>query len=274
MTETLLKGPHQRTFVDIGANFGYFSVLWLSKWGGDALAIEPIRQNFELLTDNVRSFGSRAKTVMCCLRDRPGEVTMSYDPQYPMLAKIGNHPGESQTVKMRRLTEVLETEGIGNFDVLKCDAEGYDVKILNNAREIFEKQRVQTLFFEPETVEKERDSELEDLTQFLLTNGYQAAPTSFDLCFYLPVSGGHRPNLRKRERSLSLRFDCLKHGVAKIRRERRPAVEGSWVSIIRSLVSRITLDAPTTCPAESLIGDTVMAQLSCLPPLVRRMDSK
>jgi FkbM family methyltransferase len=186
MTETLLKNPHKGTFVDIGANFGYFSVLWLSKWNGDALAIEPIRQNFELLTENVRSFGLRAKTAMCCLGDHEGEVTMSYDLQYPMLAKIGDHPGESQTIKMRHLVKVLETERVASIDVLKCDAEGYDIKILNSAREIFEKRRVQTLFFEPETLEGKRDSELEDFTRFLLANGYQAASTSFDLCFCLP----------------------------------------------------------------------------------------
>src|SRR5271170_2149268 len=43
MTETILKRPHEGTLVDIGANFGYFSVLWLSTWDGDVVAIEPIR---------------------------------------------------------------------------------------------------------------------------------------------------------------------------------------------------------------------------------------
>jgi FkbM family methyltransferase len=93
MTKALLNGSHEGTFLDIGANFGYFSVLWLSISKGDLLAIEPIRQNSELLTANLQSFGSRAKTVMCCLGDRHDEVIMSYDPQYPMLAKVGGNSG-------------------------------------------------------------------------------------------------------------------------------------------------------------------------------------
>jgi hypothetical protein len=69
MTEALLTGPYRGSFVDIGANLGYFSVLWLSTQTGEVLALEPINQNFELLTANLQLFGSRAKTVMCCLAD-------------------------------------------------------------------------------------------------------------------------------------------------------------------------------------------------------------
>ena len=45
-------------------------------------------------------------------------------------------------------------------------------------------------------------------------------------------------------------------------------------AFFRSVMSRATLDAPTTWPAESLIGDTVMETLSCRPSLARRMVSK
>ena len=36
-------------------------------------------------------------------------------------------------------------------------------------------------------------------------------------------------------------------------------------ALFRSVMSRATLDAPITCPLESLIGDTVMETLSCRP---------
>jgi hypothetical protein len=88
MTAKLLKSKQQGVFVDIGANFGYFSVLWLSKRNTNVVAIEPILQNYELLTGNLRHFRGRARSVLCCLGEQSGEVIMSYDPEYPMLSKI------------------------------------------------------------------------------------------------------------------------------------------------------------------------------------------
>jgi FkbM family methyltransferase len=192
MTQELLKGPYQGALVDIGANFGYFSVLWLSKQNGDALAIEPIRQNYELLAANLRQFGCRAKTLMRCIGERRGEVTMRYDPEYPMLSKIGKDSVYCQTVEMETLGEVLEKEGLSRIDVMKCDAEGYDVRILSSAHEIFEKRRVRVLFFEQETWDRKPDQGLEDFSQLLLANGYRAVPNKGDLCFSL----GEREGLR------------------------------------------------------------------------------
>jgi FkbM family methyltransferase len=185
MTEELLKESYQGAFVDIGANFGYFSVLWLSKRHGDTLAIEPIRQNYELLTTNIRQFGSRAKTLMQCLGERRGEVTMRYDPNYPMLSHLSDESTQDQKVEMETLRDVLEKEGLSRIDVLKCDAEGYDVKILRSAHEIFEERRVRVLFFEPETWDRGRDPELEAFNQLLLANGYRLIPNKGDLCYSL-----------------------------------------------------------------------------------------
>ena len=185
MTEELLKAAYQGVFVDIGANFGYFSVLWLTKQKGDALAIEPIRQNYDLLAANLRPFGCRAKTLMCCLGEHHGEVSMSYDPQFPMLSKISENSAHSQKLPMRTLVEVFENEGLSSVDVIKCDAEGHDVRILNNARELFEARSVRVLFFEPETWDRKIDPKLEDLSQLLLANGYRAIPNKVDSCYSL-----------------------------------------------------------------------------------------
>jgi FkbM family methyltransferase len=188
MTQELLRRGYQGTLVDIGANFGYFSVLWLSRRNGDALAIEPTRQNYELLVANLRDFGRRAKTLMCCLGERHGEVSMSYDPGYPMLSKISENCTLTQKVEMKTLVEVLEQEGLSHIDVLKCDAEGHDVSILSSAHELFEKGRIRVLFFESETWNQKCDSELNKFNQFLLKNRYRALPNKGDLCYSLEQS--------------------------------------------------------------------------------------
>jgi hypothetical protein len=58
-------------------------------------------------------------------------------------------------------------------EVLKCDAEGYDVRILNAAREYFETHQVRVLIFEPATWDANSDPALEDLRQFLAEHGYR-----------------------------------------------------------------------------------------------------
>jgi FkbM family methyltransferase len=148
MTNKLLEINRPGTMVDIGANFGYFSVLWLSKSGTDVTAIEPISQNYELLTCNVSRFGHRAKTVLCCVGEWTGEATMNYDPDYPMLAKISPSSTQSQRIKMRHLADLLEDHDSATIEILKSDTEGHDVRILRSVPEIFEKKRVHTLFFE------------------------------------------------------------------------------------------------------------------------------
>jgi FkbM family methyltransferase len=187
MTTRLLNSKQRGTFVDVGANFGYFSVLWLSKPNTTVLAIEPMLQNYELLTANLCHFGSNVRTVHCCLGGQAGEVTMSYDPGYPMLSRICSDATHGQRVKVLTLCDVLEKNEIGVIEILKCDAEGHDIRILSGAREIFESKRVRTLFFEPETCQAERDSELEEFCRFLAANGYQLVSKQGDLCYSIVI---------------------------------------------------------------------------------------
>ncbi|MBV9673643.1 MAG: FkbM family methyltransferase [Verrucomicrobia bacterium] len=185
MTTRLLSSKQRGTFVDIGANFGYFSVLWLSKPNTRVLAIEPILQNYELLTANLCRFGNKVKTVRCCLGEQAGEVSMSYDPEYPMLSRIYPDATHGQRVKMLTLCDILEKNEVGVVEILKCDAEGHDIRILSGAQEIFENKRVRTLFFEPETWQGEHDSELKQFCRFLSANGYRLVSKQGDLCYLL-----------------------------------------------------------------------------------------
>ena len=181
----LLNSKQEGLFVDVGANFGYFSVLWLSKPNTTVLAIEPVLQNYELLTANLCYFRSNVRTVRCCLGEQAGEVTMSYDPEYPMLSRVCLDATDGQRVNMVTLLDVLEKNGNGMIEILKCDAEGRDIRILSSAHEIFENKRIRTLIFEPETWQGERDSELEEFRRFLAANGYRLVSEEGDLCYSL-----------------------------------------------------------------------------------------
>jgi Methyltransferase FkbM domain len=110
---------------------------------------------------------------------------MSYDPGYPMLSRISENCALAQKVEMKTLVDVLEREGLSHIDVLKCDAEGHDLSILSSAHELFEKDRIRVLFFEPETWNENSDSELENFNQFLVKSRCRALHHTGDLCYSL-----------------------------------------------------------------------------------------
>jgi hypothetical protein len=74
---------------------------------------------------------------------------------------------------MRTLRNVLEENGIARVEVLKCDAEGHDLAILNSACHMFEQKQIRMLFFERNTWDGKLNSGLEEFCQLLAVNSYR-----------------------------------------------------------------------------------------------------
>ena len=86
--------------------------MWLLKEPNEVLAIEPIRENYELLRANLEGFKDRARTLMCCVGERSGEVVMSCDPEYPMLARVDPNDENGQRIEMRTLSNICRRQAI------------------------------------------------------------------------------------------------------------------------------------------------------------------
>jgi hypothetical protein len=113
---------------------------------------------------------------------------MTYDPQYPMLSKVIVDLEDGQDVEMRTLTDVLKENTISKIAVLKCDAEGYDVRILSSSGQVFTTRLVHRVFFESETWDGRTDPGLEDFRQLLLASGYRQLSGKCDMCYFLTES--------------------------------------------------------------------------------------
>ncbi len=160
LTRELLSSRYSGVLVDIGANFGYFAALWLGKSDATrALAIEPVPANFALLRRNLEQFGDRAATANCCVGDGEGAVRMTFNPEWPMHAAVegGQAAGGEFSVQMRSLPALMTEHGLDRVDVVKVDAEGLDVRILNSARQLFAERRVGTVFWEYSDSDEARD---------------------------------------------------------------------------------------------------------------------
>lgn len=137
------------TFVDCGANVGYFSVQASGLVGksGTVVAIEANPVTYELLVRNLEKnrFGI---PVHCALSSQAGEVELfvpSDGDVYSSLRADGlvkiSESFESIKVKSRTLNEVIESLGLQRVDVVKIDVEGAELDVLFSATNVLDKFR-------------------------------------------------------------------------------------------------------------------------------------
>ena len=126
----------RETFLDIGANTGYYSLI-ASKLAGEkgtVIAFEPnpIMYNRFLFNLKVNDRVGNVRTFDVGLADKEGEFTLALDPGNLGGASIMHEYGEhSVKVKCRPLTDLLEEEKIKKIDFMKIDVEGAEPIILN-----------------------------------------------------------------------------------------------------------------------------------------------
>lgn len=121
-----------KTFVDIGANIGYYS-LALAKNGFDkVIAIEPNPETLRRLEFNVNanSFNRKIKIIPCCVG--PGGVVDFYCSGNLGSASLHSEGIDAPPVQVesKPLLEIVNNEKIDSIDSMKVDIEGYEDQAL------------------------------------------------------------------------------------------------------------------------------------------------
>jgi FkbM family methyltransferase len=126
-------------FVDVGANWGYFSLLGAGLVGpaGRVVAFEPHPALFDALTENVRrNHLSQVTALRVAAADRDGEMNLAgfaNDGGNSGLSRLTHEPDSSApnfNVPARLLEGVLDEHGVGPVDLLKMDIEGGEGLVL------------------------------------------------------------------------------------------------------------------------------------------------
>ena len=147
------------TLVDVGANYGYFTMLWAAQQPGNrAIAFEasppnhaPLRRNVEL-----NGYSQRVQVHPVAAGRAPGHLPFDMggwgQTGWGGLCSSGAGFAET-TVPVDRLDSVLPPDF--EADVLKIDVEGADAWVLEGASEILKNKRIKTIFFEENAVRME-----------------------------------------------------------------------------------------------------------------------
>lgn len=143
------------TFVDLGGNEGWFSLLAGRAVGrsGRALCVEPQERLWPVITRNFAlndlpqctlvpfAVGKSGRAQITLAPGvNTGASSMAYKPK-PLLHR-------TQEVMMRSLDEIAELHGVERIDVLKIDIEGFEYNALDSARRLLREKRIRNILME------------------------------------------------------------------------------------------------------------------------------
>lgn len=177
------------TFVDVGANWGYFSLLasHLVGDGGRVVSLEPDPRLFPVLSENVarNRIGNASLHQLAAARER-GELSLAgFDEEagnFGISRIVADASGERVfTVRADTLDRVLEEAGVGSVDLLKMDIEGAEAAALAGLGRSLRERRVRRLLIELHPAElAEQGTSAGEVVEALRGAGYGGYTVSHD----------------------------------------------------------------------------------------------
>jgi FkbM family methyltransferase len=148
-TEVVFKeiAKTTNTFIDVGANIGYFSFL-VKQMSPQAQihSFEPLPKNIESYKKNreLNSF-SDMHLYESCVADRMGETEFLIPPLgesgWGRMAHRELFSGQKIKRDVITLDQFCAEKKITKVDLMKIDVEGYEMKVLQGAKQLIEKSR-------------------------------------------------------------------------------------------------------------------------------------
>ena len=168
------------TFVDVGANEGYFGVIAAKAVGpsGRLVLVEPQTRLRPVIAENLRLNGIGNFAVEdSAVSDTAGTHTFHLTPDLNTgasgLSRATRYRVPTQQVHTTTLTEVFAKHGIVRADLVKIDIEGYEHEAVFGSADLFRGRRVRALALEvhPEFLRR-RGHDPAEIPQFLAGCGY------------------------------------------------------------------------------------------------------
>lgn len=174
------------TFIDCGANTGYFSAIAGRAVGsnGTVVSIEPNPKTFSLLKANLElnHFGI---ALNCAVTEHPGTCTLfipdDRGDSFGSLRKgglVGETNTKSLIIDSRTLDEIAETLSLSRIDAIKIDVEGGEMQVLKSGVNALLRRRPVVIFeYGARTTWPAFGSTADDIIRF-------ARDLKYDICVF------------------------------------------------------------------------------------------
>lgn len=149
LTDIRRNGYAIKTIFDVGANHGQSVEKFLSGFPkANIFAFEPVTKTYRNLAQKYHRV-SNVKLFQLALGKAQG-TQLIYIPQYDSMASLvkPENFSESETVPVNTIDIFCYEKGIKNIDLLKIDAEGYDLEVLKGAESMLEQRKIKLILVE------------------------------------------------------------------------------------------------------------------------------
>jgi len=130
----IMEDHKSKAFLDVGANHGIFSIVVGGMSGCSCIAVEPMPQNYQILTENLQlNPATKVKTFQCAATAENTRVCLSSErPGAEAWTKIIGHDAhqDMKSVEGRPLSQILQDAKCQQVRLMKIDVEGFEVEVL------------------------------------------------------------------------------------------------------------------------------------------------
>lgn len=178
--------PKDGVFIDVGASFGYFSIVATKAVGpnGRVIAIEPSSRDYNRLVDNVRinNLENIISTYRLAISDSSGTALLSIaTEERSAINTLGNQFSFSgvetvakENVDTIALDDFVVANQINHVDVLKLDIEGSELKALHGAKKTIAKYHPAIMLGVNSNALKASGTDHDEIQKTLSELGYRA----------------------------------------------------------------------------------------------------
>jgi FkbM family methyltransferase len=172
------------TFLDLGANEAYFSVIASKLVGGKGrvYAVEPQDRLQSVAARNLEVNGAENAVVShCAISDRNGQADLFLAPDTntgsSAFQRATKYRLATQSVKTVTLETFLASEHIDLCDVMKIDIEGHEYEAIMGSPDVFVRGRVRAIILQLHaSLLKDRGLNTHDISDLLTNCGYVIDP--------------------------------------------------------------------------------------------------
>jgi FkbM family methyltransferase len=167
--------------IDVGANFGYHSVLFSKEVKGNIYSFEPQGQNYELLKNNI-SINNRNNIMAYNL----GCGDINCDISMPIIdttnnVNMGDFTPNIVSTRNHSITKsvLLDQMNLPKIDLIKIDVQGWEKKVLIGANNILKDKPVLIVEFEEHQLSK-TNTTCKELFDYIRENNYYIFYLDYD----------------------------------------------------------------------------------------------